>query len=817
MKEFQRINKESLSNRILIARNIFLKGLAIIYLISFLSLYGQIQGLWGNEGLFPSNLFLSKLKESLKGHKYYLFYPTIAWLFNFNSYSIENLLYILCIIGIILSINIILFSEYFLNSINFFFLWYIYFNFMILGQSFMRFACDGLLSEIGFISIFFSPILFRYINYISHLNNISFYILKFILLKFMISTGVNIIGSQCPYWTSFNGLSFFFQGQPLLSSFSYTFHKNLGDTFNKILSAFGYFCILYLPIGYFLVWRRFSIYSGQITFLFNIFFIIVGNYGILNLLIIILNFINFDDYFYRSILNKNILQKLKLDYLSPLCPTYLKERKELKEEIDRNENELGKIRKDIDKENEKKKEEKDEKKIKELTNEYNRLRKKIIDLVDDEFDDSPKIETTFKIESSLIKECFIFINFLCANLIIVYIFLYPIKRLVQGLSIIEQLPKIKFKSSILFVSIYVFVYILLTIFINLVSKLKSSIFSEKGLMNSVMNEIIENNKKKEDNNENKDINESIKKGLKKQNYLKISFFALLNLFKMSKYMIVIIIFGVYFLGSVKYFLLNLDIEIFEQNKKTSKKDSGETDDSQNAFQNLVFLSDLLFSNYNVYGIYGNIQEEIQSVLGRSELEIEYTTESNKDRWRPINFKYKLGPENSNPSFLFFHTPRLDWKIYFAAKEEDLNKDSWIILLLGKIFEKNPVVMDLLGYEINDKKLLSKISFFERIKEIYFGKKEYEIMSEISRLKVDIFKYQFLKINEKKEKDVYFKRKRYKEYLSPIEKHTLFMVYEKLGLSRLDLNKKVSINKFQLVPIIDIITIFILGIFLISKK
>ena len=114
MKEFQKINKESLSNRIIymvITRTIFLKGLAIIYLISFLSLYGQIQGLWGNEGLFPSNLFLSKLKESLKGHKYYLFYPTIAWLFNFNSYSIENLLYILCIIGIILSINIILFSE----------------------------------------------------------------------------------------------------------------------------------------------------------------------------------------------------------------------------------------------------------------------------------------------------------------------------------------------------------------------------------------------------------------------------------------------------------------------------------------------------------------------------------------------------------------------------------------------------------------------------------------------------------------------------------------------------------------------------------
>ena len=82
----------------------------------------------------------------------------------------------------------------------------------------------------------------------------------------MASTGVNIIGCQCPYWSSFTGLSFFFQGQPLLSSFSYTFHNFLGDNFIKILSAFGYFCVLYLPIGYFLVWRRFSIYAGQITF-----------------------------------------------------------------------------------------------------------------------------------------------------------------------------------------------------------------------------------------------------------------------------------------------------------------------------------------------------------------------------------------------------------------------------------------------------------------------------------------------------------------------------------------------------------------------
>ena len=115
---------------------------------------------------------------------------------------------------------------------------------------------------------------------------------------------------------------------------------------------------------------------------------------------------------------------------------------------------------------------------------------------EDDFDDSPKIQTIFKIESSFIKEWFIFINFLCANLLFVYIILYPIKRLVQGLSIIERLIKSKFKTSIILYSIYVFIYIVLSVFINLVSKFKLRIFSEKWMMNSVINEIIENNKKK---------------------------------------------------------------------------------------------------------------------------------------------------------------------------------------------------------------------------------------------------------------------------------------------------------------------------------
>ena len=331
MKEFRKINTESVSNRIIIVRILFLKGLSLVYLISYLSLYSQIQGLWGNDGLFPSNVFLKRLQENLQGHKYYIFYPSLAWLLNIESNAIENLLYILCILGIIISLLIIFYEKHFMNSISFFILWYIHYNFIFLGQIFMKFACDNLLTEVGFVSIFFAPFSFRNINYIFIVNDICYYILKFILFKFMVSTGINIIGSECPYWTSFNGLSFFFQGQGLLSKNSYFFHNNLSDNVKKIISAFGYFCILYLPIGYFLVWRRFSIYAGQLTFLFNLFFILAGNYGVLNLLVIILNIINFDDYFFRAIFSRNFLKKWGLDTVKKT-----KKKKKIKIKIQKN-------------------------------------------------------------------------------------------------------------------------------------------------------------------------------------------------------------------------------------------------------------------------------------------------------------------------------------------------------------------------------------------------------------------------------------------------------------------------------------------------
>ena len=816
MKEIQKINKECVSNRILITRIIFLRFLSIIYLLSFLSLYGQIQGLWGNTGILPVNIFLLKIKE--KNPNYLISYPTIIWLFNLNEYSyqIENFLYIICIIGISVSLLVLFQYSYFFNFLGFSILWYIHYNFYIIGQVFMRFSWDELLLEVGIISIFFSPMNLngnKVINHITHINNIVFYLLKLILLKFMISNGINSISSKCNYWNSFNGLNFFFEGQPLLSSYSYFFQANISPKIKKIISALGYFCMIYLPFGYFLVWRRFSIYAGQITFIFNLFLIFARNYGYLNLLIIALNILNFDDYFFRSIFSYNLLQFLKLDYLSPVIPLYIKEMKERKKLLSEKENKVIEIKKELDNEKENKK--KVDLKIK-----YYNAKQEVINLIEDEYTDGPKIELSLKVESNISNELLIFINFFCLNLILVYFLIYPINNLLSDTLTIKNKSSHEYKTIIIIFSILIYLYIISTMVINFTNKLQNSLILDRNISSVITNIITDrkNNKFNKFNKDNKDndIVEDIEEEEEQEDYnekdydiknknskKKYLFNILLFIFHIMKYFSVIIIFTLYYIGSIKYFLLNMDIELFEEKVRNTKLANHLEKTNYGIYKYIVSLSDNIFGNNNVYGLYGNDQKEILNVLGRSEIEIEYLYKNNNKTWNNINFKYKLGKENTIPKFLFFHTPRLDLKMNEVSYNEDINDDPWMISLIGKIFQKNPVVLDLFNYNFEEKNILNKISFFEKIKQIYLARKINLIDSydEIDKIRIDIFKYKF---NNKSS----FIRKRYKEYLSQIEKYAIILINDKIGLPKLNIFEKIEFNKFQFIPIIDIVIIII---------
>ena len=129
------------------ARRIFLRALGLVYLIAFISLWVQVDGLIGANGISPVSQFLPAAKEQV-GNRAHLFLPTLCW---FNSS--DAFLHFLCGAGVAASIALIVGLVPILCLIL---LFVFYLSLTIAGQTFLSFQWDILLLEVGFFAIFFA-------------------------------------------------------------------------------------------------------------------------------------------------------------------------------------------------------------------------------------------------------------------------------------------------------------------------------------------------------------------------------------------------------------------------------------------------------------------------------------------------------------------------------------------------------------------------------------------------------------------------------------------------------------------------------------
>src|SRR6188474_3426953 len=77
---------------------LFLRLLALVHLIAFLSFWVQLEGLIGPRGLLPAANYFAAAREQL-GTSAYLQLPSLCWIFGSGSF-----LHVLCGAGIALSL-----------------------------------------------------------------------------------------------------------------------------------------------------------------------------------------------------------------------------------------------------------------------------------------------------------------------------------------------------------------------------------------------------------------------------------------------------------------------------------------------------------------------------------------------------------------------------------------------------------------------------------------------------------------------------------------------------------------------------------------
>ncbi|GAA6225474.1 lipase maturation factor 2 [Lates japonicus] len=270
---------------VILPRRMFLWCMAVIYLTAFVSLYVQIPGLYGNEGLLPARWQLRYSGKTLG--EQLLSSPTLLWLGPRLGLDTHTAMELLCLIGAALSLAATL-LEAFRDSVVFFCLWALYLSMYQVGQVFLYFQWDSLLLEIGFLCILVAPLtIIRGSRGVREHDRVTFWLLRWLLFRLMFASGVVKLTSRCPTWWGLTALTYHYETQCIPTPLAWFAHQ-LPVWWQK-LSVVGTFVIeIAAPFLFFSPLRRLRLGAFYLQVLLQVLIILSGNYNFFNLLTITL-------------------------------------------------------------------------------------------------------------------------------------------------------------------------------------------------------------------------------------------------------------------------------------------------------------------------------------------------------------------------------------------------------------------------------------------------------------------------------------------------------------------------------------------------
>jgi lipase maturation factor 1 len=276
------------------AQRWFLRVLGLVYLIAFASLWVQVDGLVGSNGMSPVNQFLPVVRSQVGPDAYGLL-PTLCW---FNSS--DAFLHFLCGSGVFCSVLLIFGIA---PAISLVVLFVLYLSLTIAGQEFFSFQWDVLLLETGFLSIFFAPwrlwpkglILWSRSSppFTPSVSRGGLFLLKLLLFKLMLMSGVVKLTSGDDSWWNLTALDYHYWSQPLPTVFGWWADKS-PEWFKHSSVAF---CMVVEIVAPFFIWapRRLRLLATGLLIFLQVAIAITGNYCFFNVLTIALCLLLIDD------------------------------------------------------------------------------------------------------------------------------------------------------------------------------------------------------------------------------------------------------------------------------------------------------------------------------------------------------------------------------------------------------------------------------------------------------------------------------------------------------------------------------------------
>lgn len=253
-----------------LTETLFLRLLGLVYLIAFASLWPQVIGLIGSDGIVSASQLLTSLHA--EGGSVLRDAPTLFW-FGISNNGLLACCAIGCAASVVLAVG-------FYPRIAALVCWGIYLSFTTIGQPFTAFQWDALLLEAGFLALFAGTpwLVWAY---------------RFLLFRLMFESGVVKLASGDPNWHNFHALRFHFMTQPLPNPLAYYVYR-LPDwlldsmTFGTLVIELIAPLLLFCP-------RRVRHVGGAALMFLQVLILLTGNYAFFNLLALALCLWAFDD------------------------------------------------------------------------------------------------------------------------------------------------------------------------------------------------------------------------------------------------------------------------------------------------------------------------------------------------------------------------------------------------------------------------------------------------------------------------------------------------------------------------------------------
>jgi predicted DCC family thiol-disulfide oxidoreductase YuxK len=290
-----------------LAQFVFLRVLGLIYLVAFLSLWSQIAGLVGHEGVLPAHDLMHGARQAFDtrgiGLDRYRLLPTLSWLGTSDGF-----LALECAAGTLLSVAVMVgVAQLPCLALA----WLLYLSLATVGRAFFGFQWDNLLLETGFLAMFIAPGSLGPKPRATGHPRWALLMLRLLLFKLMFSSGCVKLSSGDPTWRDLSALSFHFQTQPLPTVLAWYAHR-LPPWLDETACAILFAIELAAP---FLVWapRRPRMLAAALLALLQLLILLTGNYTFFNWLTLALCLLLLDDFTLRRRLPTRIVAWIASD------------------------------------------------------------------------------------------------------------------------------------------------------------------------------------------------------------------------------------------------------------------------------------------------------------------------------------------------------------------------------------------------------------------------------------------------------------------------------------------------------------------------